>query len=411
MEPAALAATRAAALPCQHWVGRGSGPAADGAATEAMRTALASAPGRGTVVIGEGAKDEAPMLFDGEQLGDGDGPDFDIAVDPLECTKLCARGLPESLATIAFAEAGAMARLGPSFYMDKLVVVGPPGIEDALRIADPAAATIGQVAKALGRPVDELCVVVLDKPRHAELIEEIHGTGARVMSLPDGDVAGALSVLLPYGGADLLMGVGGTPEGVMTACAVRALRGCMQARLAPQGDDEKQALTQAGLSTEQVYDVSDLVDGDGFFVATGVTGGSLLRRPWESQGQAYTESIAVAGGSVSACGGGPAGALRRLARRRPRGVGAAGETVTEGLDGLRDRLAEYRERGARFANWRAVVPAAVPGMAFLSGGQSDELASARLSAGAQAAFAHRVRCNGEARHGRYTEDMERSLVA
>jgi len=296
LEPAALAATRAAALACQYWVGRGSGPAADEAATEAMRAALASAPGRGTVVVGEGAKDEAPMLFDGEEVGDGGGADFDIAVDPLECTTLCARGLPEALATIAFAEADALARLGASFYMDKLV--GPPGTHDALQIADPPAANIERVAKALGKPVEEVSVAVLDKPRHAELIEEIHGIGARVTSPPDGDVATALAVLLPDGGADLLIGVGGTPEGVMTACAVRAMGGCMQARLTPQSEDEEQALAQAGLSSERVYDASDLVTGEGFFVATGVTGGSLLRRPWHSQGQMHTESMIVAGGSV-----------------------------------------------------------------------------------------------------------------
>ena len=296
LEPVALAATRAAALACQRWVGRGSGPAADEAATEAMRTALASAPGRGTVVVGEGAKDEAPMLFDGEEVGDGGGLDFDIAVDPLECTTLCALGLPESLATIAFAEAGALARLGASFYMDKLL--GPPGTHDALQIADSPAANIERVAKALGKPIDEVSVVVLDKPRHAELIEEIHGMGARVASPPDGDVATALAVLLPDGGADLLIGVGGTPEGVMTACAVRAMGGCMQARLTPQSEDEEQALAQAGLSSERIYDAGDLVDGEGFFVATGVTGGSLLRRPWRSQGQMYTESIIVADGSV-----------------------------------------------------------------------------------------------------------------
>lgn len=296
LEPVALAATRAAALACQRWVGRGSGPAADQAATEAMRTALAFAPGRGTVVVGEGAKDEAPMLFDGEAVGDGGGPAFDIAVDPLECTTLCARGLPEALATIAFSEPGAMARLGASFYMDKLV--GASGTHDALQIADHPAANIERVANALGKPVGEVSVVVLDKPRHAELIEEIRRAGARVISPPDGDVTGALAVLLPDGGADLLMGVGGTPEGVMTACAVRELGGCMQARLAPQGEHEEAALARARLNAERVYEASDLVSGAGFFVATGVTGGSLLRRPWESQGRTYTESMIVAGGSV-----------------------------------------------------------------------------------------------------------------
>src|ERR687885_476136 len=251
LEPAALAATRAAALACQRWAGRGRGKAADRAATEAMRASLSRAPGIGTVVIGEGAKDEAPMLFDGERLGAGNGPQFDIALDPLECTQLCAKGLPRALATIA-----------------------------------------------LGKAKEQLNVVVLDKPRHRELIERIHLAGARVISPPDGDVGGALAALLPEAGADLLMGVGGTPEGGMTACAARALGGFMQGRLAPQRDDERQAVAAAGLSTERTYELDDLVGGDSLFVATGVTGGALVRRPWHKGGHPYTDSIVIAAGSV-----------------------------------------------------------------------------------------------------------------
>jgi len=296
LEPFALAATRAAALACQAWVGRGRKEDADEACTEAMREVLASAPGKGTVVIGEGAKDEAPMLFDGEELGDGDGPDFDIAVDPLEGTTLCAQGLPGSLATIAFAEASAMTRLGAAFYMDKLV--GPPEVCDAIQLTDPPEQTLENAAEALGKPVDELWVVVLDKPRHEDLIGQIHSAGARVTSPPDGDVAGALQALLPDGGADLLMGIGGTPEGILTACAVRSLGGCMQARLAPQDEEEEEAVEQAELSTERIYELDELVQGDAFFVATGVTGGSLLRAPWRLEGETHTESIVVATGSV-----------------------------------------------------------------------------------------------------------------
>lgn len=265
LEPVALAATRTAALACQQWVGRGDSKAADAAATEAMRAVLTVAPGSGTVVIGEGEKDQAPMLYNGERLGSGRGPDFDIAVDPLECTHLCAKGLPGSLTTIAFAEAGSMATLTPAFYMDKLV--GSPAVRGAVDISDPPERILERAAGALGKPVGELVVVVLDKPRHVELVERLHRAGARVFSLPDGDVAGALAALLPDGGADLLMGIGGTPEGALTACAARALGGCMQGRLAPQQEDEARAVAAAGLDLDRIYQLDDLIGGDCFFVA------------------------------------------------------------------------------------------------------------------------------------------------
>jgi fructose-1,6-bisphosphatase II len=296
LEPVGLAATRAAALDCQRWVGRGSPRDADKAATEAMRSVLTSAPGLGTVVIGEGTKDEAPMLFDGERLGSGEGPEFDIAVDPLECTKLCARGLPGSLATIALADRGAMASIAASFYMDKLV--GPPALRGLLEISDPPEATLKRAAAALGKAVEQLRVIVLDKPRHESLIARLWKAGAEVRTPPDGDVAGALAALLPDGGADLLMGIGGTPEGVMTACVVRALDGFMQARLAPQRRKEAAAVAAAGLSTEHIYGPEELVAGGSFFVASGVTGGALLRRPWEADGLLHTESIVIAADSV-----------------------------------------------------------------------------------------------------------------
>jgi fructose-1,6-bisphosphatase II len=296
LEPVALEATRAAALACQPWIGGGSGRAADGAATEAMRAALAYAPGLGTVVVGEGAKDEAPMLFDGEQLGTNEGAEFDIAVDPLECTTLCARGLPGSLATIAFAARGTMAAIAAAFYMDKLV--GPPALRGALDLAQPPEANLERASAALGKRVRELRVVVLDKPRHERLIERLHHAGASVIALPDGDVAGALAALLPDGEVDLLMGIGGTAEGVMTACAVRALGGFMQARLAPQRPDEAQAVASAGLSTQRVYELDELAAGESLFVATGVSGGALLRRPWHHHGRIHTDSIVIAAGSV-----------------------------------------------------------------------------------------------------------------
>ncbi|PZS14090.1 MAG: fructose-bisphosphatase class II [Solirubrobacterales bacterium] len=296
LEPVALAATRAAALACQRWIGRGSPDDADEAATEAMRTALAKAQGLGTVVIGEGAKDKAPMLFDGEQVGKGGEPAFDIAVDPLECTKLCAKGLPSSLATIAFAQPGTMPPLGAAYYMDKLV--GPRALRGVLNLTDPPETTLQRTSEVLGKPIQDLRIVVLDKPRHEELIERLQRAGAEVSIPPDGDVAGALAAILPGAEADLLMGIGGTPEGVMTACAVRALGAFMQARLAPQRPDEEQAVASAGLSTERIYELDELAAGEGLFAATGITGGPLLRRPWRQDGHVYTESIVIAAGTV-----------------------------------------------------------------------------------------------------------------
>jgi fructose-1,6-bisphosphatase II len=291
LEPVALAATRDAAIACQPFVGRGDKHAADAAATQAMRRALAEAPGLGTVVIGEGEKDGAPMLYNGERVGVG-GLAFDIAVDPLECTTFCAKGLPGSLATIAFAEGDALLRPGPSHYMEKLVV--PPAARDAIDIADGPETRLARVADALGKEIRELRVVVLDKPRHEDLIGRLRRAGASVATPADGDVAGALEALLPSGEADLLMGVGGTPEGIMTACAASAIGAGMQARLAPQSDAEAGTLARAGLDAERVYDLQDLVAGSAFFVATGVTGGSLLARPSVIDGAFVTESLVVA---------------------------------------------------------------------------------------------------------------------
>jgi len=292
----ACAATRAAALACEPWVGRGDPKAADAAATEAMRDVLGAAPGIGTVVIGEGEKDDAPMLFNGERLGTGKGSEFDIAVDPLECTNLCAQGLPEAIATIAAAEAGTLMSPGPAFYMDKLVV--PPAARGAIDMAQPPEANLESVARALDKRVDQLRAVVLDKPRHEDLIARLHAAGVRVTAPTDGDVGGALAALLPTGDADLLIGIGGTPEGIMTACAVAALGGGMQGRLAPQGEDEARAVAEAGLDTQRIYELEELVTGEALFVATGISGGQLLRRPWREGGEAMTESIVISAGSV-----------------------------------------------------------------------------------------------------------------
>jgi fructose-1,6-bisphosphatase II len=296
VESACLAPARAAALASMAWVGRGDPEGADGAATDAMRRVLREVDGIGTVVIGEGAKDKAPMLFDGEQLGRAESPAFDIAVDPLECTRLCAKGLPGALATIAIAEAGALAALTPAYYMDKLVA--SEALVGVVRLDDPPEVTVAKAARALGKSPTELTVVVLDKPRHRDLVARLHGAGVRVVRPSDGDVGGALAVLMPEEEGDLLMGIGGTPEGVMTACATRALGGFMEGRLAPQSSEEAAAIALAGLSVERVYRLEELVSGDAVFAATGITGGPLLRRPWRADGLDFTESLLVRSGTV-----------------------------------------------------------------------------------------------------------------
>ena len=293
LEDIAVKATREAAIACQEWVGRGDEKKADGAATDAMRQVLDAVPGTGTVIIGEGEKDDAPMLFNGEVLGNGGSPEFDIAVDPLECTTLCAKGLLGSLATIAFAEPGTMWEPGPAFYMDKLLARAEAG--QVIDITETPEANLERVASALDKRVEDLRIVVLDKPRHEELIDKLRSAGAHVSTPSDGDVGGALAVLLPGGDADMLMGIGGTPEGVMTACAAKALGGAMQGRLAPQKDEEKKAL--GGTDLERVLELDDMVQGDAFFVATGITGG-LVAAPRREQDWYETESMVVAAGAV-----------------------------------------------------------------------------------------------------------------
>ncbi|MET7993743.1 fructose-bisphosphatase class II family protein [Amycolatopsis sp. NPDC005232] len=296
LEAVALAATCRAAVASYAWVGRHDQKGADAAATAAMRAALADAPGRGTVVIGEGEKDDAPMLFNGEVVGNGHGPDFDIAVDPLEGTSFCAKDLPGALATIAFGEPGTLWSPGPGFYMDKIVV--PAAAKDVIDLDDPAEVTLANVAKALGKQVSELRVVIMDKPRHKDLIARVVRAGAAVQTPAGGDVGGSLAVLLPTLDVDLLIGVGGTPEGVLTAAAVRALGGGMLGRLAPQRADEADAIRAAGMSLDRVYECAELVTGDAFFVATGVNGGPLVGRPRTGAGATITESLLISRGQV-----------------------------------------------------------------------------------------------------------------
>lgn len=268
-----LDAATVAAARCHAWIGRGDKIAADHAAVEAMRAHLSTVPGHGVVVIGEGEKDNAPMLFAGEEIGCGLGPEFDLAVDPLEGTNLCARGWPGAITVLAAAPRHTFAPI-VGFYMDKLVV--GPEARGAIDIEAPIEDNMATVAAALGIKVAALQVAVLAKPRHAELIARIRATGAGVVEIPDGDVMAGLASLVPGGGIDLSAGIGGAPEGVITACAVRLLGGDMQGKPAPQSDEERQMVTDAG-ELGRVYSLDDLSESDdGIFVASGVTGSTAL---------------------------------------------------------------------------------------------------------------------------------------
>jgi fructose-1,6-bisphosphatase II len=293
--------TEAAALAAAAHVGRGDGHAADGAATDAMRAALAGVAVSGVVAIGEGEKDEAPMLFNGERVGTGAAPELDLAVDPVEGTRLAALGRPGAVSVIAAAPRGSMWRPGASLYMDKLVV--GEAARDAVDVARTPTRNLHAIAEALGRPVASLVVFVLDKPRHAGLVDEIRRAGARVALHTDGDVMGALLAALPDTGVDALMGIGGTPEGVIAAAAVRALRGGMQGVRAPQLDAERAALLAALPPGEigRVLGLDDLVaSDDAFFAATAITDGPFLRGVrFSGESVVTTESMVIRGASGS----------------------------------------------------------------------------------------------------------------
>ncbi len=275
-----LGATQAAALACVPWVGRGDKDAADGAAVKAMRQALGTVPGEGRVVIGEGEKDEAPMLYTGEEVGDGDGPAFELAIDPLEGTDYCASGLDGAISVLAAGPPGSIWATS-GYYMDKLVV--GPAAKGTIDVDAPVDHNLERVAKALDKDVSDLVVVVLDKPRHEDVIGHIREKGAGVLAVPAGDVMGSLRVLLPTGGADVALGVGGTPEGVITACAVRLLGGDMQTRLAPQSDEERETLEADDGDLDRVMTAEELVrSADCTFIATGITPNALLPAPEET---------------------------------------------------------------------------------------------------------------------------------
>lgn len=276
--PYLLTATQLAALACQDWIGRGDPRAADQAAVTALRTAFDWLPGIATVVIGEGEKDDAPMLYRGEVVGTGEGPAVDLAIDPLENTKACARDADGAISVVAAAPAGTLWGAAEAWYMDKLIV--GPAAKDVIDITRPIEENLNAIAIATGKPINDLRTVVLDKPRHIDLVARLRATGAAVSLIPDGDVAGALEVLLPDGGADVLCGVGGAPEGVIAACAVRVLGGGMQARLAPQSDYERERLARGGHDVAKAMTLDDLVATDQCcLVATSVTWSALQRHP------------------------------------------------------------------------------------------------------------------------------------
>ena len=267
--------TEAAALAAGRWMGRGDKEAADQAAVDAMRLVVNNVSMDGIVVIGEGEKDEAPMLYNGEQIGAG-GPGCDIAVDPIDGTTLTALGRPNAIAVIALSERGTMFDPGPCVYMEK-IAVGPEAAE-AIDLDASVTHNLQAVAKALGEDVDDVTAVILDRDRHADIIKECREAGARIRLIPDGDVAGAISTAWSESGANILFGIGGTPEGVIAACALKCLGGAIQGRLWPRNDDERRAATEAGYDLTRVLTTDDLVSGDDvFFSATGVTDGELLR--------------------------------------------------------------------------------------------------------------------------------------
>ena len=283
--------TEAAALAAARWVGRGDKEAADQAAVDAMRLMLETVPMDGIVVIGEGEKDEAPMLYNGERIGDGSPPEVDIAVDPLEGTRLTARGMPSALAVIALSERDTMFDPGPCVYMEKLA--GGPQIADLLTLDEPLGTVIERVAERKETTAGDVTVIMLDRPRHEEAMAEVRDAGGRIRLITDGDVSAALFAVSRGTGVDLLWGVGGTPEGVISAAAIKCLGGQMLGRLWPRDDAERQAAIDAGYDLDEVLDVDRLVSGDDvFFAATGVTDGELLQGVrYPGRGQASTESL------------------------------------------------------------------------------------------------------------------------
>ena len=288
--------TETAALAASAWVGRGDKDAADFAAVEAMRKMINTVDMSGVIVIGEGEKDNAPMLHNGEKVGNGSGPECDVAVDPIDGTSLTSNGLNGAVSVIALAPRGTMFDPSAVYYMDK-IVTGPEAA-DAIDINLPPAENVRRVAKAKRTDVSDVTVIVLDRPRHENLLKELRAAGARIRLIRDGDVADAIETARPNTGIDILMGIGGTPEGVVTAAAMRALGGVIQGRLHPRSEQEKVRATQAGLDLSRVLTTNDLVSSDDvFFSATGITDGELLKGVRYTEFGAVSHSLVVRGRS------------------------------------------------------------------------------------------------------------------
>jgi fructose-1,6-bisphosphatase II len=284
--------TEAAALAAGRWMGRGDKEAVDRAAVEAMRLVLNTIRMDGIVVIGEGEKDQAPMLYNGERLGTGDPPQVDIAVDPVEGTTLLAQGQPNALSVVALAERGTMFFPGPIVYMDK-IAVGPEA-KGAIDIEAPVAVNLRNVARARGKDINDLTVVMLDRDRHKKLIEEVRRVGARIRLLPHGDVAGGLMTAMESTGIDILLGIGGSPEAVLTACALKCVGGEIQAKLWPRNEEERRKALEMGYDLNWIYTTDDLCSGQNiFFSATGITDGELLKGVRYFGGGARTETLVM----------------------------------------------------------------------------------------------------------------------
>ncbi|MEU6427438.1 class II fructose-bisphosphatase [Microbispora sp. NPDC046973] len=288
--------TEAAAMAAARWVGRGDKNGADGAAVNAMRQLINTVSMKGVVVIGEGEKDNAPMLYNGEEVGDGTGPECDVAVDPIDGTRLCALGMNNAISVIAVSERGSMYDPSAVFYMEKLVT-GPQAAEH-VDIDAPVADNIRAVARAKGAKPSDVTVVILDRPRHERIVKEIRETGARIRFITDGDVAGAIMAARNGTGVDLMLGIGGTPEGIVAACALKCMGGVIQGKLWPRDEEERRRALDAGLDLDQVLTTDDLVRSDDvFFAATGITDGELMHGVRFQGGAAVTHSLVMRGRS------------------------------------------------------------------------------------------------------------------
>jgi fructose-1,6-bisphosphatase II len=284
--------TEAGALASARWVGRGDKNGADGAAVNAMRQLISTVSMNGVVVIGEGEKDHAPMLYNGEHVGDGSGPLCDVAVDPIDGTRLCANGMPNAISVMAVSARGSMYDPSAVYYMTKLVT--GPEAADVVDIEAPPAVNVSAVARAKACQPSDVTVVMLDRPRHEELIREVRAAGARIKLLTDGDVAGAIMAAREGSGVDLMLGIGGTPEGIISACAIKCLGGVFLGKLAPRDDAERTKALDAGHDLNRVLTTDDLVTSDdAFFAATGITDGELLAGVRYRSGGAITHSLVM----------------------------------------------------------------------------------------------------------------------